>query len=146
MKLSVRLGGVDESGMQPGAAIVLDSLLALASLKFGSLKRMVVCGRLSGRFSDSLGTAVEGLRGFCLVVAAAGGGGRGCGRKMGCQLGLRKGRMWPRVTFYLHVQAVRPPRCVLFDPASLLRVRAEGRQRCSWMKAVVPFHMDDSRF
>jgi hypothetical protein len=83
MKLSVRLGGVEESGMQPGAGTALDDLLALASLKFGSLKRMVVCGRLSGRFSDSLGTAVDGLRGFCLVVAAAGGGGRGCGWKRG---------------------------------------------------------------
>lgn len=82
MKLSVSLGGVEESGMQPGAAIVLDTLLALASLKFGSLKRMVVCGLFSGRFSDSLGTAVDGLRGFCLV-AAAGGGVRGCGWKRG---------------------------------------------------------------
>jgi hypothetical protein len=39
-----------------------------------------------------------------------------------------------------HVQVVRRPRCVLFDPASLLQVRAAGRRRCSWMTAVVvPF-------
>jgi hypothetical protein len=149
MKLSVRLGGVEESGMQPGAGIALDSLLALASLKFGSLKRMVVGGRLSGRFSDSLGTAVDGLRGFCLVVAAAGGGGRGFGwRKMGV---LVESRMKSRSVgmshcIYLHVQAVRPPRCVLSDLASLLRVRAEGRRHCSWMTAAVPFVMYDSRF
>jgi hypothetical protein len=64
--------------MQSGAGIALDSLLDLASLKLGSLKRIVVGGLLSGRFSDSLGTAAEGLRGFCLMAAAAaGGGGRG---------------------------------------------------------------------
>jgi hypothetical protein len=88
MKLLVRSGGADESGIQPAAVIVLDIrlplLLLLASLKFGSLKRIfVVCGRFGGRFSDSLGTAAEGRRGFCLVAAvvAAGGGGRGCGWK-----------------------------------------------------------------
>jgi hypothetical protein len=101
MKLSVRLGGVEESDMQPGAGIALDNLLALASLKFGSLKRMVVCGLFSGLFSDSLGTAVDGLRGFCLVAAAAGGGGRGFGwRKMGVSV---ESRMKSRSVGMIHL-------------------------------------------
>jgi hypothetical protein len=79
MKLSVRLGAA-EPAMQPATVGALDNLLALASLKLGSLKRIVVCGR----FSDSLGTAADGLKGFCLVTA--GGGGRGCGwEKICCQ-------------------------------------------------------------
>lgn len=76
MKLSVR-SGCAQSDMQPPAVVVPDILLLLlASLKLGSLKRIVVAGRFSGRFSDSLGTAAEGRRGFCLIAA---GGGRGCG-------------------------------------------------------------------
>ena len=97
--LSVRSGGAEEAGMQPGAGTTaLDNRFALASmLKLGSLKRIVGGGMLlllSGRLSDSLGTAAEGLRGVCLMAAAAvaggGGGGRGCafGGKMGGQFSV----------------------------------------------------------
>jgi hypothetical protein len=87
--------------MQPcaGTTALLDNRFALASLlKLGSLKRIVGGGLLlllSGRLSDSLGTAAEGLRGFCLMAAAAaagggGGGGRGYafGGKMGGQFSV----------------------------------------------------------
>jgi hypothetical protein len=97
-KLSVRSGGAEEPGMQPcaGTTALLDNRFALASLlKLGSLKRIVGGGLLlllSGRLSDSLGTAAEGLRGFCLMAAAAaaGGGGRGYafGGKMGGQFSV----------------------------------------------------------
>ena len=82
MKLSVRSGFAEEkSDMQPAAGTVLDNLPALGPLKFGSLKRIVVAGRSSCRFSDSLGTAAEGRRGFWRMAddVAGGGGGRGCG-------------------------------------------------------------------
>ena len=93
MKLSVRSGfAEEESDMQPAAGTVLDNLPALDPLKFGSLNRIFVCGRSSGRFSDSLGTAAEGRRGFWRMAdaVAGGGGGRGCVWK-DCQFSSRVG-------------------------------------------------------
>ena len=81
MKLSVRSGCAEESDMP-----------ALGPLKFRSLKRIVVAGRSNCRFSDSLGTAAEGRRGFWRIAdaVAGGGGGRGCVWK-DCQFSSRVG-------------------------------------------------------
>lgn len=70
-KLSPRLGAADDEG--PAAVVVLESLLVLASLKDGVVKR-IVCGL----FSVACGTDGEDLRlsSVCLGTAADGRGWR----------------------------------------------------------------------